>query len=173
MVAMLLAAPASAAPSEEQAAQLFSRGRDEYQAGDYQHAYDDFKQAYLLSARPQLLYNMARALEGLKRYREAADALRSYLRVSQNDPERVQIEEHIRALDEAERIQSSTALMLSPAPPPLREPTAPPKKSHTLAIVLAVTSVAVAGLAVGLGVGLGTRGPGYSSADVGPLKSTP
>jgi len=171
IVVVALAQPAAAAPSEIEAAARFEHGRAAYQRGEYQGAYDDFKQAYLLSSRPALLYNMARALEGLKRYRESADALRAYLRVRANDPERAQIEEHIRALDESERIQSASALGLQPGP--LRAEPPPRRRTRTLAIVLAVSVVAVAGLAVGLGVGLGTRGPAYSSADVGPLKSTP
>jgi tetratricopeptide (TPR) repeat protein len=168
---LALALPARAAPSEAEAANLFSRGRAEYERADYDRAYNDFKQAYLLSARPALIYNMARALEGLKRYAEAAGALRAYLRVSQSDPDQAQIEEHIRALDEAQRLQSSGALALTPGP--LRDQPPPPRRKRTLVIALSVAAVVVAALAVGLGVGLGTRGPVYSSADVGPLKSTP
>jgi tetratricopeptide (TPR) repeat protein len=158
--------------SEREAAELFARGRADYQRGEYEKAYQHFREAYLQSSRPALIYNMARALEGLKRYGEAAGSLRAYLRVVPNEPERGQIEEHIRALDEAQSVQSSGALALTPGP--LRgDDRAPPPRRRTLAIALAVTSVAVVGLAVGLGVGLGTRGPSYSSTDVGPLKSTP
>jgi tetratricopeptide (TPR) repeat protein len=166
MVVVSLSAPAAATAEDAQAAELFARGRAEYRRGEYQRAYDDFKQAYLLSARPPLIYNMARALEGLRRYGEAADALRSYLRVSPSDPDHAQIEEHIRALDEARRMQPAVAGAAAP-------PTETKNRKRTLAIVIAVTSVVVTGLAVGLGVGLGRRGTDYSSADVGPLKSTP
>jgi tetratricopeptide (TPR) repeat protein len=161
MVVVGWSALATAEAPTTPAAELFARGRAEYGRGEYQRAYDDFKQAYLLSGRPPLIYNMARALEGLGQYGDAADALRSYLRASPLDPERVAIEEHIRALDEAQRKHAPVA----GAPSPHRK--------RTLAIVIAVASVAAAGLAIGLGVGLGTRGPSYSSADVGPLKSTP
>jgi hypothetical protein len=42
-----------------------------------------------------------------------------------------------------------------------------------LIVGVVLGSVAVVALSVGLGVGLSARGPSYSPADVGPLKSTP
>src|SRR6476659_818050 len=81
------------AARDERARQLFQAGRDAYNAGDFQ-------KAYTLSHQPALLYNVASALQGLRRPHDAAEALRSYLRLKPDDVERPQIEERIRTLEE-------------------------------------------------------------------------
>jgi tetratricopeptide (TPR) repeat protein len=159
-VALLLAlcaAGAVRADEDEADRTLFDQGRRAYDRGDYRGALDVFREVYRRSHRNALLYNMARAEEQLGRPGEAAETLRKYLREEPDTPDREAIEQHLRALEDSQRL-------LRP----------PPEKRHTGLIVgLVLGGVAVVALGVGLGVGLSIRGPGYSPADVGPLKSTP
>jgi len=99
------------APSEaraqqriEQAKREFLDGRAAYERGDYKAAYDKFKQSYILSAQPALLYNIASALQGLGRPGEAAEVLRDYLRAVPGDPEKPLVEKRIASLEEAQRL---------------------------------------------------------------------
>lgn len=133
-VALLVAAspPARASEkSEAEARQLYSDGKTAFERGDYQAAYDDFKHAYLISQRPELLFNMSSAAKELGRPHDAAEHLRAYLRVVPNTPDRPQIEERILTLEEAQKILDSERANSPPAaarpsegsPPP---PAAPP-----------------------------------------------
>jgi tetratricopeptide (TPR) repeat protein len=149
---------------DEKARELFARGQEQFRAQKYEQAIELFKQAYLLSPQPAFLYNMASALEGLGRPKEAAEKLRAYLRAAPAaDPERPQIEDKIRALDEAQRQISQeppAPPAASPAPAPAAiviraEAPPPPRRSHKTAIAVAVSVAAAVVLAVGLGVGLG------------------
>src|SRR5689334_9218945 len=90
LVALLLFTSPSRADTarDSQARSLFVEGKHAYEAGEYQRAYDQFKESYLLSHVPALLYNIASALQGLKRPHDAAEALRSFLRLEPNDPDR-------------------------------------------------------------------------------------
>src|SRR3954465_11898174 len=87
------------AARDERARQLYQTGRDAYNAGDFQKAYDAFKESFTLSHNAALLYNVAGARQGLRRPHDAAEALRSYLRLKPDDIERPQIEERIRTLE--------------------------------------------------------------------------
>jgi len=96
---------AGADARQDQAARnAFTVGRAAYEAGDYQLAYDKFKESFQLSHEPALLYNVASALQGLKRPHEAAEALRSFLRLQPADPDRPKIEQRIATLEEEQRI---------------------------------------------------------------------
>lgn len=61
------------------ARELYLEGDRFYREGRYEQAVEAFREAYELSERPQLLYNMANAYERLNRLREAGDALEQYL----------------------------------------------------------------------------------------------
>jgi tetratricopeptide (TPR) repeat protein len=99
---VMLSMPARAAGDD--APRLYGEGKKAYDAGRFDEAYDKFKRAYLLSEKPELLFNMALALEGTKRPHDSADALRAYLRVRPDDPDRGGIEGRIAALEEKQRI---------------------------------------------------------------------
>jgi tetratricopeptide (TPR) repeat protein len=79
--------PAAAAQpkSSEKAAldvrarELFQKGDTAYAEGRYEEAHTAFHEAYELSGRPQLLFNISNALERLGRYTEAVEALEKYL----------------------------------------------------------------------------------------------
>ncbi|HEY2749644.1 MAG TPA: hypothetical protein VGL86_33720 [Polyangia bacterium] len=92
------------ARQEDAARNAFTVGRAAYETGDYQLAYDKFKESFQLSHEPALLYNIASALQGLKRPHEAAESLQSFLRLQPNDPDRPKIEQRIATLEEEQRM---------------------------------------------------------------------
>jgi tetratricopeptide (TPR) repeat protein len=170
------------------ARQLYEVGRKAYGDADYQKAYDSFKEAFTLSHKAALLYNVASALQQLKRPHDAAETLRSYLRLRPEDTERPQIEERIRALEEEQRlldidrarqldkaVKEKQPRTLPPTETPVLTPPSsepPPSVTTTttsdderrrrhkrnVAIGVTVGSIVVVGLGVGLGLGLGLQG---------------
>jgi hypothetical protein len=66
-------------PNEPLAKELFAKGDAAYAEGRYEEALSDFQEAYALSSRPQLLFNISNALERLGRNAEAVEALERYL----------------------------------------------------------------------------------------------
>src|SRR5690606_34026814 len=78
-VARPAAAQVSSGAADARALQFYEQGDEAYAAGRYQEAADAFAQAYQLSPRPLLLYNLANAYERLERYTDAIQMLRAYL----------------------------------------------------------------------------------------------
>lgn len=93
----------------DQAARLtFESGREAFVAGDYERALRLFRQAYDLSQRPGLLYNIAQTLDRLRRDAETLQALRQYVEAFPDAPNRAEVDARIRVLqatvdDEAQR----------------------------------------------------------------------
>jgi tetratricopeptide (TPR) repeat protein len=192
---LLLTSPLHADPRRDSDARTaFKAGAAAYEAGDYQTAYDRFKESFQLSHEPALLYNIASALQGLKRPHDAAEALRSFLRVQPNDPDRAKIEQRIATLEEEQRMIDVDRAKEPPparAPEPTVAPTptahaaeltasAPPpgeparKRRHT-GVIVGVTigaAVLVAG-AITLGVLLSRPDVDpYTMGAIGPLPGT-
>lgn len=67
------------AAADQRARELFQKGDVAYAEGRYEEALAAFQEAYDLSGRAQLLFNVSNALERLARYQEAVDALEKYL----------------------------------------------------------------------------------------------
>jgi tetratricopeptide (TPR) repeat protein len=65
--------------ADQRAKELFGKGDTAYSEGRYEEALSAFNEAYDLSGRPQLLFNISNAAERLGRYQEAVDALEKYL----------------------------------------------------------------------------------------------
>lgn len=105
ILALLVCSAAAADRRQDEAARAaYNIGKAAYENGDYQTAYDKFKESFQLSHEPALLYNVASALQGLKRPHEAAEALRSFLRLQPNDPDAPKIQQRIATLEEEQRI---------------------------------------------------------------------
>ena len=113
------ASPDAAAPTanEDEAARLlFQSARDAFAAGDYERALAGFQQAYDLSQRPALLYNIGTALDRLRRDEEALAVFEQFLRERPEAPNRAEIESRIgqlrtnveaaRAREEAARLEA-------------------------------------------------------------------
>jgi tetratricopeptide (TPR) repeat protein len=187
------------AAREDRARQLYQAGRDAYNGGDFQKAYDAFKESFTLSHQPALLYNVASALQGLRRPHDAAEALRSYLRLKPDDVDRPQIEERIRTLEEEQRLidlenrdksptpAAPTPTPIAPVAPPTATPTttsnsltasAPAHEKERMrkrtALIVGITAgvVVVAGVAIGLAFGLQPKEQPLTQSAIGPIKST-
>lgn len=110
--AMLVGGAAAAqdredAAADEEARMRFEAGNLAYQQGRYESALNDFRQAYELSQRPALLFNIGAAAQNLRRDQEALDAFEAYLRELPTAQNRAAVEARIailrRALDEEAR----------------------------------------------------------------------
>ncbi len=89
---------------DTEARRLYGEGKAAFEQHDWGTAYLRFRDAYMISQRPELLFNMASALKEAGRPTEAADSLRAYLRLVPETPEKRAIEERILALEEAQKI---------------------------------------------------------------------
>jgi tetratricopeptide (TPR) repeat protein len=163
IVALLLGGVADA-DSDDTARRHYADGKAAFDARRFDEAYQHFKAAYLQSSRPELLFNMSRALEELSRPREAADALRAYLRVVPAEADRSALEQKIRALDEKQQILDADLRLTKP---PVVEK---PRRRTGLIAGLTVGGVVVVGLAVGLGIGLGL--PAHTQSTLGAWQAT-
>lgn len=107
------------APGEDQARMHFRLGRAYYDSGEFDRAATEFDEAYRLSQRPQLLYNIYVSRRDAGQTRQAVDALRRYLELVPDAQDREQLSQRLRAM---ERTLAST-------PEPI--PTAPTTPSTT------------------------------------------
>ena len=111
------AAPASTADDDEKARELFKQGDEHYKNGRYEEALAALKEAYELSGRTALLFNMANALEKLGRYQEALNNLEAF---APHAPE-------ARKQEIAERIATLREKIERAKPPPEPPPPEPPR----------------------------------------------
>ncbi len=91
---------AEKAKADKDARVLYERGVVAYEQGNYRDAWDHFRNAYLLSKRPALLYNIGQAADRLRMDHEARDAFRLYLKQNPDAENRREVENRVRALDE-------------------------------------------------------------------------
>jgi tetratricopeptide (TPR) repeat protein len=92
-------APSDGADADARAKQLYLDGDARYAEGDYEGARQRFEEAYRLSGRPALLFNIANALERMGRYEEALFHLRQY-RASAPAELRERVDKRIAYLEE-------------------------------------------------------------------------
>ncbi|MCB9601984.1 MAG: tetratricopeptide repeat protein [Sandaracinus sp.] len=86
----------------DQAARLtFQAAREAFSAGNYELALDRFEQAYQLSPRPVLLYNIGVTLDRLRRDEDAVARFTEYLERVPDAPDRTEVEARIRVLQHA------------------------------------------------------------------------
>ncbi len=146
LVAALLLAPrfalADDAADSAHAMQLFHNSADAYKAGHFDDAIALLKQAYALKQEPILLYNLARAYEGVGDLENAVTNYRGYLAASPNADDRGAVEQRIATLDR--QIAERDALRKKPEP-------ARPKEEHRSpsAIPWIIAGVGGAGLIAG------------------------
>jgi len=166
------------------AKRLFASGTKHFDLNEFELALADFKEGYRLKDDPVFLYNIAQCHRLLNHDVEAMRFYKSYLRRSPNAPNKREVENKIRALDEAIASQEKARTtpshgVLTPGetPPASVEPpvTAPPAASAPPAATAPAATVVVAPapqptpvykkwwlwttlgvvVAVGVGVGLG------------------
>jgi tetratricopeptide (TPR) repeat protein len=152
-------AVAGFASADDDSARLhFQAGAKDFSAGRFESALHSFTAAYELSARPQLLYNIALCEEELRRFGDAALHLRRFLEEVDDVPHRAALERRIELLEtaaakQAEEEADAPELVDEEA---LREP--PPEDRRAAVPPAAWASFGVGGAALVTGIALGTTG---------------
>jgi tetratricopeptide (TPR) repeat protein len=141
------------------AAELFKKSADAYRQGDFAQAIALLDEAYTLDPQPVLVYNRARAAEGLGRVDEAIAGYERFLSEEPNAPDRGAIEQRLTtlkrqreeraALEKERTARKEVSEHPEPAPPPPApsQPAEPPKPKSPLPYVVA--GVGAAGLLTG------------------------
>jgi tetratricopeptide (TPR) repeat protein len=160
IVAVVLAAGIAHAdpPPEEQAKAHFMVGKGYRELGEYRKAAEEFKAAYAIDPRPEMLFNIAQAYRLAGDKQEALDYFEKYLAAQPDGSGAVEAREHVTALKQqiADDAAHSTA---TPAPPIVA--IVPPKPPVDRGDVdgspgLRITGLVAAGLGV-VGIGLGIK----------------
>src|SRR5262249_34023367 len=102
VVGVLAAARAGADPAADKARalELFKTSDAAYKAGEFEKAAELLEQAYALYPEPILLYNRARALDGMGATQKAIDAYEKYLASAPDVTDRGAIERRIATMRE-------------------------------------------------------------------------
>lgn len=127
VVATLAAGPMSFAAQAQEAAPLapadedkarahFRLGRAHYDNGNFAEAAVEMEEAYRISQRSALLYNIYLAYRDANDTRRAAEALRLYLDLEKDVENRAQLESRLAALQRS--LADGTAAQPGPAPTP-------------------------------------------------------
>ncbi len=143
--------------AEDRAAELYDKSADAYRRGDFKTAVDLLKEAYSLDPQPVLLYNLARAYEGLGDLDAAIDGYERFLAQNPKTEDRGAIEQRLvtlrrlrderAAAKQREQSQKQQQQQQPTTPPP------PPKPHHTI-YPYVVGGVGAAGLVAGSVFGL-------------------
>jgi tetratricopeptide (TPR) repeat protein len=158
-VVCAIAAPARAASEEDERAKAhFLAGQSYYEQASYTDALREFTEAYRISKRPALLYNIARCHEALESYADAVKMLEAYLDQDPETTDRAAVETRIANLKERQAAREAKlqppAAVKAPPPTTIAPPPAPHRKRVYTWIV---GGVGVAALAAALGTGIASQ----------------
>ena len=112
---------AEARADDEEARDLFEIGKGAFDEGRFDRAAKYFREAYELSHRPALLFNIGTALDRLRLDQEALDAFRQYLELVPEASNRRYVEERIRIIEAALARTQPTEADADPLAPPNQE----------------------------------------------------
>ena len=87
---------------DREARNLFAAGQDAFGGGNYPRALEYFEQAYELSQRSGLLYNIAVTADRMRNDARALEAFRGYLAAEPDTERRAEVEARIAFLDAAQ-----------------------------------------------------------------------
>jgi tetratricopeptide (TPR) repeat protein len=96
---MLWTESVQAETPHQRAFRLVQKSSAEYEAGRFQEAIQLLEQAWAIERNPTILYNEARAYEGLGDLERALDSYRKYVEREPNAPDRGAVEQRISTLD--------------------------------------------------------------------------
>ncbi len=159
-------APAPASTNKSRAAELFKSSAEAYMRGDFSHAIELLDEAYALDPQPVLLYNKARAHEGLGHLDEAIELYERYLTEEPSSADRGAIEQRLVTLrkqrdekaalakerTQVEKEREAVEKERANPPPPVEPP--PPPPHHRSVLPYVVMGVGGAGLVTGTIFGL-------------------
>lgn len=169
IVALLCAAvaPARAMTEEDERAKAhFLAGQSYYDQASYTDALREFNEAYRISKKPALLYNIARCFEGLDQLDDAVRMLERYLQEDPQTPDRTAVETRIANLEQRRAARLSK---MPSEPTDAARPATPAATSAAVAPTSArpahrqrrwtfiVGGVGVAALAAALGTGIASQ----------------
>ena len=108
------AAAATGTLEEQQARAHFQLGKTLYDGGSFEQAAHEFEEAFRLSQRPQLLYNIFLAWRDASQMGKAIDALQRYLTAIPNAPDAASLRSRLTSMQRAyseqqQREQEATA----------------------------------------------------------------
>ncbi len=109
------------------ALELFRDSDAHYKRGEFEKAAELLRDAYALHPEPILLYNLARALEGLGDFPGAIEQYERYLNADTQIADRGAIERRVATLRaQVERTRGPTPTHAGPPPPPMSDIRTPP-----------------------------------------------
>jgi tetratricopeptide (TPR) repeat protein len=173
--------PAAADTAQERKAkELYEQGNTHYDLAEYDQAIDLFKQAYALSRRPTLLYNIAQAYRLKGDCEQALQVYKNYLRVDPSSQLRAKVESRIAEMETCvkdpsrkpvgrETVEKQGQGTIAPVVPPPQEarPVEPPVAPVARETQRGGGTKKLIGLALGV-VGVAAVGTGvYFSIDAG------
>jgi len=151
---------------EETARKLYEEGIKRYNVADYAAAIASFRQAYLLSDAPEMLYNIAQSyrLSGPGNCRSALQFYRNFLRVEPKTAKRASVEAAIADMERCAKDEPLSAQAPEankpvdeppqPKPEPKPAPNEPPKTEAQASQVLPLALMIGGGALTLTGVGL-------------------
>jgi tetratricopeptide (TPR) repeat protein len=156
-LAITLAAAVAAAqvhdPDTEAARTHYQRGSEHYAAGRYRAALDEFTRARNLAAIPALDYDIARCLDRLEEWGDAARAYERYLSEVPDAPDAAELRERVERLHaRAPKIAQLIAPLAVPGPLLALTAPAPPKRPRLRVAAAATGAIALATLGSGAGL---------------------
>lgn len=114
---ILIASLLAAHPVPADVRRLVRDSIREYNAGDFDLALRDAKQAYEISGLPALLYNLGQCHRALGHWKEAVFYYRGYLREQRDPPNREEVSKLV--LEMSAKLQAAESRAAAPpAPPP-------------------------------------------------------
>jgi tetratricopeptide (TPR) repeat protein len=168
VIAVVVTCGASRVSAEPDAKQValkkFSEADKAYKRGEFENAAKLLRDAYDLYPEPILLYNLARALEGLGdtegailNYERFLDSAKTVEDRGAIERRLVTLKEQLAAKEQAAKPKPPEPPVIAPPPPPPqppphREPTAMPRPSSSLP---PVATIVLGGLAIGSGAYIG------------------
>jgi tetratricopeptide (TPR) repeat protein len=172
LLSVSAAAPLVAAPKKKPASnpaeKRFRQAKAFFDLGEFEQALEAYKESYLLSSEPEILFNIGQCYFELKRYEEAQRSYRIFLRDAPNVDVRALVEERLVEIDailaeqaaqaaaaqaaQAAAAQAALSASQPASSPVLVEPEAPapaekPRRRYGLVLGLAGASLGAGGVA--------------------------
>lgn len=143
-----------------QAMGAYHRGTDNFNAGKFEAALSDFKEAASLYASADFQYNIARCYEELEKHEEAVRAFQTYLKAKPDADDRASVENRIKLLEklieekrkrrEQEANQEPTVIVQQ-----VGEDKSAKRKKAARPLIISGAVIAGLGAATAIGGGLG------------------